>query len=61
LLYFAMVKVPSPKMWSIFKPTHHNLKMTISKNPRAAVAPLQTLIIPQQPIPRLTINMFHFR
>jgi hypothetical protein len=29
-------------MWSSFKTAHHNFKMTISKNPRAATAPLQT-------------------
>jgi hypothetical protein len=47
LPHFAMEKAPSSKMWSTFKTTHHNLKITISRNPRAIAAPLQTLTTPQ--------------
>jgi hypothetical protein len=61
LSHFAMEKMPSPKIWNTFKIAHHNLKMTISRNPRAVVAPLQTLTTPQQPPPHLAINMFHFK
>jgi hypothetical protein len=56
-----MEKAPSSEIWSTFKIAHHNLKMTISRNPRAVVAPLQTLTTPQQPPPHLAINMFHFK
>jgi hypothetical protein len=61
LPYFAMEKVPSPKMWNTFKTAYHNLQMTMSRNPRAATAPLQILTTPQQPPPCLAINMFHFK
>jgi hypothetical protein len=59
LLHFAMEKVPSSKIWNSFKTD--NLKMTISKNPRVAATPLQTLTKPQQPPPCLAINMSHFK
>jgi hypothetical protein len=42
LPHFAIEKVPSPKIRSNFKTTYHNLKMTISRNPRATAAPQYT-------------------
>jgi hypothetical protein len=56
-----MGKVRSSKMRSTFKTTHYNLKLTISKNPKAVAAPLQTFTTPQQPPLLLAIDMSHFK